>query len=69
MELTFQQWIEYGIENEFCSNIFCNTHDGIPMAETEWVIFDEGQDPCQHAVRIGNEAEWESDAQAYREIQ
>jgi hypothetical protein len=39
------------------------------MAETEWVIFDEESDPCQYAVRVGNEAEWESDAQAYREIQ
>jgi hypothetical protein len=52
MDLTFDEWIAYGIENGWCGPPVCYTHDGLPMSEQEYAEFDEGQDPCTHIVRM-----------------
>ena len=66
--LSFDEWLEYGVINEFCSRGFCLTHDGAPMSETEELLWEDGSDPCSHGVRLGAPADWEADAVAYREF-
>ena len=52
MDVTFDEWISYGIEKGWCGPPVCYTHDGLPMSEQEYSEFDEGQDPCTHVVRM-----------------
>jgi hypothetical protein len=52
MDMTFNEWITYGIEKGWCGPPVCYTHDGLPMSEQEYAEFDEGQDPCTHVVRM-----------------
>jgi hypothetical protein len=52
MDMTFNEWITYGIEKGWCGPPVCYTHDGLPMSEQEYTEFDEGQDPCTHIVRM-----------------
>jgi len=50
--LNISEWLDYGIQNGFCSETACDTHDGVantPEKEIEW---EEGSDPCQHVVRL-----------------
>ena len=68
MELDFDQWLEYGVEHGFCSEQYCDTHDGPPMSDTEVLVWEDGQDPCLHVVRLGTPEDWEADAQGFREI-
>ena len=28
-ELTFQQWLEIGIKQKFCSDLYCENHEGV----------------------------------------
>lgn len=58
MNYNFDEWLQYGIENGFCSPQFCNTHDSMPMDETEERAWDEGGDPCAHMVRLGTAEDW-----------
>ncbi len=57
MDLTFQEWMTYGIEKGWCGPPVCYTHDGLPMSEQEYAEFDEGQDPCTHVVRMYDDIE------------
>jgi hypothetical protein len=57
--MNFEEWLKHGIENGFCTKQFCNTHDGMPMHETEEKAWEEGQDPCAYMVRLGTPSEWE----------
>ena len=57
--MDFDQWLKYGIDNNFCTNQFCNTHDGYPMSETEETQWEDGGDPCAHMVRLGSIEDWE----------
>jgi hypothetical protein len=63
--MTFDEWLQYGIDNKFCSEQFCLTHEGEPITETEEVLWSAGQDPCAHMVRLGDYDRWEEDATAY----
>ena len=45
-------WIEEGIENGWCAEPSCVSHDGIPSTEEEAEEFEEGYDPCQFVVRL-----------------
>ena len=57
--MNYEEWIEYGISNGFCSVPVCQTHEPVPMHETEERAWDEGGDPCCVVIRLGNESEWE----------
>jgi len=67
--MTFEEWLEYGIKNDYCSPQFCNIHHGGPMTDREVALFEEGSDPCLMAVRLGCPQDWDLDAQAYKEIE
>jgi len=56
--MDFDQWLKYGIDNGFCTDQFCNTHDGFPMSEAEELEWEEGGDPCTHMVRLGSIEDW-----------
>jgi hypothetical protein len=58
IKMDYNEWLEFGIQNGFCSLPFCETHDGIPMHETEERAWDEGGDPCHVAIRLGTPEEW-----------
>ena len=64
-EMDFAEWLDYGISHGFCSGVYCYTHDGPPVTETEMEIYEEGSDPCCHSLRLGNEELWEQEAQAW----
>lgn len=51
--MTFNEWLQIGMDNHWCGPAVCETHDGLPMSEQEetW-FFDEGWDPCIHIVRL-----------------
>lgn len=53
--MTYEEWLQYGIEKEWCSPVVCDTHEGIPVNEVELGNFDDGEDPCIFAVRIWGE--------------
>lgn len=49
---TVAEWVQFGIDNCFCSPVACGTHDGTPMTEEEIDQFEEGLDPCMPVTRI-----------------
>lgn len=51
-QMPFDEWLEYGITNKWCTRVVCSTHDGIPMTDAEETEFDEGSDPCVYATRM-----------------
>lgn len=50
--MDLQDWIEYGLSNGYCTPVYCDTHDGTPMTEAELELWEQGEDPCHHSVRI-----------------
>ena len=63
--MTFEQWLAYGVQHGFCSEQFCDTHDGGPMTEAESAVWDAGFDPCRHMVRLGTPKEWDEYANVF----
>ena len=58
--MNFEEWLKYGIENQFCTEQFCYTHDGPPMHPTEERAWEEGTEPpCQQMIRLGTLDDWE----------
>jgi len=57
--MTFDEWLKYGVDNKFCTEQFCDTHDGGPLHQTEFEAWDRGDDPCKHVVRLGSYENWE----------
>ena len=56
-EITFDEWIKVRIENNWCGAPVCYTHDGLPTTIDEDNMFDEGDDPCMHIVRLYEDQE------------
>ena len=50
-ELTFDDWLQAGIQHNFVGAPVCYTHDGLPTSEAEDEEFSEG-DPCLHILRL-----------------
>lgn len=53
--MTQDEWIDLGVEQGWCSQPVCATHDGVPNTFDEDAEWDEGGDPCQHVVRLWND--------------
>ena len=58
-QMTFDDWLRFGIDNKYCSDQFCVMHDAYPMHESEEAEMDEGHDPCAHMVRLGSPSDWD----------
>jgi hypothetical protein len=54
--LTFDQWLNIGIEQGWCGPSVCSVHDGVPTSFFEDSEFDEGSDPCVFVVRLYEDA-------------
>jgi hypothetical protein len=50
--MTFEQWLNEGIQLGYCSKPVCNTHEGLPSTEEEDEEWENGGDPCVPAVRL-----------------
>jgi hypothetical protein len=50
--MNITQWIKYGVDNGFCTPSYCDTHDGMPLTAEEENLWEVGEDPCAHAVRL-----------------
>jgi hypothetical protein len=49
----FEIWLSNGIEREWITEPFCNTHEGDPyMSKKEAQEWEEGGDPCQVVIKI-----------------
>lgn len=57
--MTFEEWLEYGFKHGYCSEQFCETHDGGPWHESEMDGWENGEDPCRHMVRLGAYDDWD----------
>ena len=69
--LTFEtqaEWLTFGVVRGWCSQMYCDTHEWIPMPDEELALFDEGEDPCVWTIRVGNEAQWIEEAKAYKQL-
>lgn len=45
------QWLQYGIDNGFCSPLVCACHDGIPMTADEDQDWNDDGETCVFIVR------------------
>jgi len=52
MSDAFWRWYEKGLNNSWCSEMACDTHDGPPMTDDEMEALSEGDDICIVVVRI-----------------
>jgi hypothetical protein len=48
----FGEWLTYGIAQGWCSDLVCETHDGMPLTDEESEEFEDGGDPCIPAFRV-----------------
>lgn len=55
--MEYQEWYELGRQQGFISPAVCSTHDGIPMSDEEIALFDDGDDPCIHVLRLYEDKE------------
>ena len=49
---TFDEWLQEGLDLNFCGPAICYPHDGLPLTEAEDEQFSEGSDPCLHILRL-----------------
>ena len=54
LELTFEEWMHYGMLQGWTGPAVCYTHDGLPLSEEEQDEFEEG-DPCINILRLYND--------------
>ena len=54
-KLTLSEWIQYGIDNDYCTREYCDTHDALPGEDrqklNELWEYSEG-DHCMTVVAI-----------------
>jgi hypothetical protein len=48
----FYEWLQIGIDKKWVSDVMCVTHNGLENTEEEEEQWNEGGDPCQHAIRV-----------------
>ena len=51
-DLEFYDWLKIGRDKGWCSDIVCDTHEGLPMTDEEMEGWEFGNDDCIPAVRI-----------------
>jgi hypothetical protein len=50
-EMMFDEWLQYGLDQNWCGPSVCYTHDGVPTTgEEEDLMYEE--DPCIHIIRL-----------------
>lgn len=51
-KMTFDDWMEFGIKQGWCTAPVCLIHDGEPTTAEEDAEFADGSDPCIHIIRM-----------------
>lgn len=51
-QISFALWRDIGLINGFISPPVCYTHDGLPTSAEEDEMFEDGDDPCIHIIRL-----------------
>jgi hypothetical protein len=57
MTVDFESWLQQGYEAGFCGPPVCASHDGIPTTGDEDADYEDGGDPCQHVIRLYEDAD------------
>ena len=52
LKMDFVDWINYGIDMGWCTQIHCETHDGPILTEDEQKEWEQWEDVCYPVVRI-----------------
>jgi hypothetical protein len=50
--MDFYEWLEFGKDKGWCSDVVCDTHDGLPLTDEEMEAWDLGNDDCVPAIRV-----------------
>jgi len=50
--MTFDEWVNYGMSQQWYLPPVCETHDGTPLAPEEEAQFEIGDDICVHIIRV-----------------
>jgi hypothetical protein len=50
-KMTYDEWVSYGMHNDFVGPAVCLTHDGLPTTDDEDKAFEE-DDICIHVLRL-----------------
>jgi hypothetical protein len=53
--ISLNEWLRIGRDLNYCTNIVCEIHDGVPLTQEEEDAFEEGEDPCVFVVRINTD--------------
>ena len=53
--MNIHEWLEYGRTRGWCSEVTCDTHQGIPFTDAEIDAMEEGDDRCCYVVRLYEE--------------
>lgn len=51
-QMTYHEWVSYGMDMGWIGPRLCIIHDGYPATEEEDEMFDEGGDPCIPVFRV-----------------
>lgn len=46
------EWLQLGVARGWCSEVVCDTHEGLPSTDAEFADWEQGFDPCVPAVRL-----------------
>jgi hypothetical protein len=49
--ISFDAWMELGLQRGFVGPPICYTHDGLPTTPEEDEMFNSGDEPCIHIIR------------------
>ena len=63
--MTFAEWLSIGTKRGWCGPVVCATHDGVPSSESEEARQIEGEDPCQHIIRVYEDEEMRDAVESY----
>lgn len=61
--MDFEAWLAIGREHGYCSMPVCNTHDLAPHTAGELELWENGDDPCIHIIRLYESPEQMAEAE------
>jgi len=63
IDMDYDEWLDYGVENGWIGPAVCCTHDGLPLTLEEEEAF-EDSDPCIFVHRVCDGPEHQSAVEA-----
>jgi len=51
-DLSLMDWLKYGYERGYCSDVVCETHDGVPITDQEMICLEEDGEICIPVMRV-----------------